>query len=469
MSKHQKKPLRADDSSTGRPRRQLSLFDSISIIVGIIIGAGIYRTTPLIAAMAGSPTWLLLVWLIGGVLALIGAVCYAELATRFPQHGGDYNFLVKAYGQQVGFVFAWAEYWIIRPGNIGMMSFVFADYGYAILRLAFDLPEQQNEIRLALAATPIILLTGVNLLGVRTGKWTQNALAVVKVVGLLLIFAAGIWVAVGGEAKLDFSAKWEPPKIDGLHLAMVLALFTYGGWNEISYVAAEVRDPRRNLVRSLVGGVIGVTIVYLLVTIAFMLLLDFNELTASSAVASDALTPYWGAGAGVLVSVLICLSCLGAINGLIFAGSRVYYAVGQEVTALSWLGAWGKRFDAPLTAVSFQGIVAVVMVIAFGWNADGFERLLYFTTPLFWLFIFMVGVALFILRHKQTQDAVTKDVFLVPFFPWLPILFCLSSASLLISSLEFALQQQMDEAFWAFGWIGVGVILSYFVTSKRTR
>ena len=218
---------------------------------------------------------------LGGAITLIGAFCYAELATAYPREGGDYVFLTRGLGRRTGFLFAWSEFWIVRPGNIGAMAYVFARYASELLPLRGD-----SADLLIYALGSVALLTVINVLGVQTGKWTQNVLTTIKVAGLLAVFAVGMWL---------FAGQTPPPKPatptwdGGFRLAMILVLFTYGGWNEMSYVAAEVRDPNRNILRALLLGTMAVTGVYLLVNIAFIGALGFQGVRDSKALASDVL------------------------------------------------------------------------------------------------------------------------------------------------------------------------------------
>ncbi|RKX39879.1 MAG: amino acid permease, partial [Verrucomicrobia bacterium] len=258
------------------PVKALSLFDSTCIIVGIIIGAGIYETTPVVAACMGGWIGVMAVWLAGGLLALCGALCYAELATTYPHQGGDYVYLGRAYGPWAGFLFGWSQLAIIRPGDIALMAFVFARYA-ATLYAPFP------NIGTFYAALVVVVLTLVNMMGVRESKWTQNALTVVKVAGLLFVIVAGL-LAPGGQGLPragGFSG-------DGLKLAMILVLFTYGGWNEMAYVAAEIKQPQKNIRRALVFGTVAVGALYLLVNGAFLHALGYDGLAASEAVAVDA-------------------------------------------------------------------------------------------------------------------------------------------------------------------------------------
>ena len=234
------------------PSAQLSLFDSMCIIAGIVIGAGIYETTPMIAGQANSVGMLVAIWVTGGLISLAGAMCYAELTTAYPRDGGDDVYITRAFGSHAGLLFAWMENWIVRPGNLGMMAFVFARFAndlYPIgslppLKTLAQMAGSPNALGFLLYASgSIIVLSALNILGVRAGKWTQNILTIIKVVGLGVIYVVGMFVAEHPTGPAAVAA----PATSDFRLGLILVLFTYGGWNDLSYVAAEVRDPNRNL------------------------------------------------------------------------------------------------------------------------------------------------------------------------------------------------------------------------------
>ena len=262
----------------GAPQKELSLFDSTCIIVGIIIGAGIYETAPLVAKCLGSGMGVMLIWLAGGVLALIGALCYAELATTYPREGGDYIYLTRAYGRWPGYMFGWAQLAVVRPGDIALMAFIFARY-------AQTLYAPFTDSGLSYAAAVIVVLTVINILGVKAGKWTQNFLTVAKFLGLVAISVVGFTAPSPpqtGTLPAVESFTWE-----GLQLAFILVLFTFGGWNEMAYVAAEIKRPQQNIVRALVTGTVAVTALYVLVNGAFLSALGLAGMSNSQAVAVE--------------------------------------------------------------------------------------------------------------------------------------------------------------------------------------
>ena len=391
----------------GGPQRELTLLDSTSLIVGIIIGAGIYQMAPDLAKGAGSAWGVLGFWALGGLLSLCGALCYAELATAYPQAGGDYVYLSRAYGSWAGFLFGWAQLTIVRPGDIAVMAFAFATYAHAIWDPLQGTAFPHGQQAYALLAT--VTLTCVNVLGVRAGKWTQNLLTGVKALGLIVIVAAAFLMKPKPVAVV-------PVESIPLSLALIFVLFTYGGWNEMAYVAAEVKDPRRNIVRALALGTAAVTLLYLLVNGAFLHTLGYANLTASKAVAADAVAPAMPHIGGIFISALICVSALGAVNGLIFTGARISYAVGADHRLLRVLGRWHPSWGTPAVALVVQGTIAASLIVALG----TFVNAILYTAAIVYAFYLASTLAVVVLRWKE---AVVERPYRVWGYPWTPLLF----------------------------------------------
>ncbi len=442
------------------PRRELTLFDSTCIIVGIIIAAGIYCSSPLVAGFAPSTAWLIGFWLLGGVFSLLGALCYTELATTYPEAGGDYVYLTRAFGQSVGFLFAWCQLWIVRPGSIGAMAFVFADYANRIWPQTEATSGVQVYVLLAYAAGSIVVLTAINMLGVPEGKWTQNLLTTAKVLGLAAIVVVGFAFSSHpshASPALPPSAPSYPSLAD-FGMAMIFVLFTYGGWNEMAYVSAEVKEPRKNILRALLIGTVAVTAIYVLINLAFVHALGFDGFQNSGAVAADVLSLGVGPLAGRAVSVLICISALGAINGQIFTGARIYYAMGRDHRLYAWLGRWNARRGTPICSLLIQGAITLALVVWFGMSQNGFGSMVNFTVPGFWFFLMLVGLSVFVLRQR---DPTIERPFRVPGYPITPILFCLSSGFMVYSSVAYAIQNRSLEAIWAIAILLVGVAVCF--------
>ncbi|MGA2622002.1 MAG: amino acid permease [Thermoguttaceae bacterium] len=438
------------------PRRQLTLLDSTSIIVGIIIGSSIYKSTPAIAGAVPSPAWLVGVWLAGGLLTLVGALCYAELANAFPKEGGDYVYLTQAFGRKLGFLFAWAQFWIVRPGSVGGLAYVFAAYANELWPLGAG-----YWPLVVYAVGAIIVLSGVNLLGVREGKWTQNLLTIVKYLGLAAVVVVGFCVGAPPPATAVPVAP-QAVNLDGLKFAMIMIFYAYSGWNEMAYVGSEVRDPHKNILRALVLGTLAAAVLYVLLNLAFLHALGFEGLRHSKAVAAEVLTLGLGDWASRLISVLICISALGAINGMIFTGARIYYAMGTEHRLYAWLGQWSSHRDTPLRSLVIQGLVTAALAIAFG--EKGFEDLVVFTAPAFWIFLFLVGLALFVLRRRHPDR---PRPYRVPWYPLLPIVFCLSSLFMAYSSLDYAISTQTRGLLVSTAIIALGLLLSFFDPPRK--
>lgn len=434
------------------PSRELTLFDSTCIIVGIIIGSGIYRTSPAVAGLAPNVTWLIGLWLLGGLLSLIGAVCYAELATAYPKEGGDYIYLTRAFGRPVGFLFAWCQLWIVRPGSIGAMAFLFADYANQIW------PQAEGPtaayVLVAYAAGSIVALTAVNIFGVREGKWTQNTLTTAKVLGLATIVAVG-FTHPAPPMLPPTTAPASGLSLADFGMAMVFVLFAYGGWNEMAFVSAEVKNPTKNILRALVIGTLAVTAIYVLANLAFLFALGLDG-TRHATVATDVLRLGLGRWAGQAISALICISALGAINGQIFTGSRIYYAMGNDHRLYAWLGRWNARRGTPVCSLLIQGAITLALSVWFGLSRDGFESMVKFTTPGFWFFLAMVGVSLFVLRRR---DSATERPYRVPGYPLTPAIFCLSCAFMAYSSVAYAIENRSWEAVWSIAILLLGVVM----------
>jgi amino acid transporter len=431
-----------------RPTKQLGLLDAICIMVGVVVGAGIYESPALVAANVPGPLALLLVWVLGGALALVGALCYAELAAAYPRSGGDYVYLTRAFGPATGFLFGWAELLVIRTGSIAAMAFVFADYMARLAPLGPAAP-------LAYAAALVALLSLVNALGVREGTWTQNLLTASKVAGLAAIALVGLLAPLAGSPR---PALGHGP--GSLALAMIFVLWTYGGWNETAYVAAEVKRPQVNVPRSLLLGTGLVTAVYVAINAVFLYTLGFDGLRSSPAVAADVLAGPLGASGERLMAVTVVLAAMGAVNGQIFTGARISQAVGGDHRVLARLAGSSPRRGTPVAALAAQGLITVALIATFGSRA-GFEALVKYTAAVFWGFFLLTGIALFVLRWR---DPGRPRPYAVVGYPVTPLLFCASSAYMLYGSVTHA----PVESLW-----GGAIVLSglpiYWLSSRNAR
>jgi amino acid transporter len=409
------------------PQPTLSVVDTVALIVGIVIGAGIFKTPSLVAANTGSDAAFLLTWLAGGAMALIGALCYAELATAYPHAGGDYHYLTRAFGRNVAFLFAWARMMVIQTGSIATVAFVFGDYVAELAPLGKHAPS-------VYAALAVVLTTALNVAGVQQGKWTQNALTAAKVVGLLSVVVAGLVFATAPPQQAGSDAPPLPPQSPLLGLAMIFVLYAYGGWNEAAYVSAELRDVRRNMTRALLWGIGIITAIYLLVNLAYLKGLGLTGMSQSPAVAADLMRRVVGAGGAKFVSLLVAIAALGGVNATVFTGARTNYALGRDFALFGFLGRWHERAHTPTRALLTQGVIALALVLLGAFTRKGFSTMVDYITPVFWFFFLLAGLSLFVLRTKEPEVA---RPFRVPLYPLVPLLFCMTCVYMLQSSLAY--------------------------------
>jgi APA family basic amino acid/polyamine antiporter len=419
------------------PRPMLSVLDAVALIVGVVVGAGIFKTPALVAAHAGGTGLFLLAWIVGGVISLIGALCYAELATAYPHTGGDYHYLRRAFGQDMAFLFAWARMMVLQTGSIAMLGFVFGDYVVQLL------PIGQGGAALY-AALAIALVTMLNLLGVKQGKSAQKVLTAAKVLGVLSIVVAGLLVA--SPAAPDPVAH-EPPRV-AFGLAMIFVLLTYGGWNEAAYMSAEVRGARRNMLWSLLWAISLIATIFILANLAYLKGLGLTAMSESDVVAADVMRRVAGQGGATFVSALIAIAALGSMNATTFTGARSMYALGQDYRPLSFLGRWRGGRNTPANALLMQGSIALLLVLLGAWARDGFVTMVEYTAPVFWFFFLLVGLSLFVLR---TQEPERPRPFRVPLYPVTPLIFCVTCVYMLHSSLAYTGPGAV---------VGVGVLLA---------
>ena len=436
------------------PRPSLSLGDAVAMIVGLIVGAGIFGTPSIVAGAVESEALLVTVWVAGGVFSVIGALCYAELATAFPSAGGEYHFLQKAFGRPLAFLYGWARMTVIVAGSIAVFAFLFGDYMSRILNLGAN----SSAIWAALVVGG---LTIVNYAGIREAKITQNLFTVLEVGGLVLIVVTGLILAPAPQAAVAAAPGAGQPWYMGAGIgsAMVFVLFTYGGWNDAAYISAEVRDLEKNMVRALLISIGLVTVLYVLVNVAYLKGLGYGAMAHSDAVAADLLKNVLGSSGEKLISFMIAVAAFTSVNGSIIVGARSNYALGRDWSVFEYLGRWDEASGSPRNAVLVQGVIALALV-AFGAEYNtGFKGLVEYSLPVFWGFFMLVGVALFVLRAKEPN---APRPFRVPGYPVVPAIFVLMCAYLLYSSLAY----HRTHALIGLGVLAVGAVVMLFAHIK---
>jgi APA family basic amino acid/polyamine antiporter len=499
-------------SARGPAHGQLGLWDTVSIIIGIVIGSSIFTTAPTIFEGVAGPWEGLGLWLFCGVLSFVGALCYAELATTYPRYGGDYVYLTRGFDRPIGFLFGWAQLAVVLSASTGAMAFIVGDYGTALIgvnanqeRTALEAAEKlynelkskhekeleaakldpkvkvdgqrwetllaeakaqkapaetalrtrQNEVALVAAQMGIgavLVITALNFFGVVLGKWMQNGLVITKLVGLALIVIAALW----SPAEAPFEVKNATRGGGGFSVSMILILYAFGGWNDAAFVAADLRD-RRNIPKALLLGTVGITAIYLLVNFAYILGLGFETARfAYPNIAAHVLNKAFGATGAVIISLIVMTSALGAMNGLIYTGSRVYLSLGAEHRVFGLLGHWNATLKAPIWSLIAQALVTVAMILSVGTQAGrdsidsglmalgisrtgpngqpipaipwgdyfgGFNTLFAGGAPVFWIFFLLTGFSMFALRARD-PTIVRPFMLRAPWYPVLPLIFC---------------------------------------------
>lgn len=404
------------------PKAGLSVFDAASIAIGVVVGIGIFRAPSVVATHANSEAGFLLFWILGGALSLIGALVYAELGSSHPDMGGEYHFLTKAYGKKVGFFFGWGRLSVIQTGAIATVAFVLGDYMSQLLPLGNFGP----PLYAALAVTALTIL---NLRGIKPSRWFQNTFTLFT---LLLIFSL---VAFGLLSPITSTIATESagPSAPSLGAAMIFVLLTFGGWNEAVYLSAEVTHVQKNLVRSLIIGISVVIVAYLLLNLAYLKVLGLEGIRGSDAVAADMLGAIVGERGSLVISLVIAVASLSTLNATIFTGSRSNTAFGRDFHAFRWLGHWQTSSGMPGNSLLAQGLVALALIAVGAVTREGFVTMVEYTAPAFWFFFLLSAMSIFILRRKNKK----APAFKAPFYPFLPIIFCLSCAYMLYASLVY--------------------------------
>jgi len=410
------------------PQRLLSPLGAVAIIVGIVIGAGIFKTPSIVADVTGDVGWALTLWVGGALISLAGALCYAELATLYPHAGGDYHFLTKAYGKNISFLYGWAKAMVINTGSIALLAFVFGDYMTKVIPLG-------SYSVIYWAVVIIVALTIVNLIGIQASAHIQTALTVLEVAGLIAIIIAGFGLFTTPLPPVInpplFSSA---PQLGMLGLGMVFVLLTFGGWNESAYISAELKGTPQTIVRVIVLSILIISIIYLLVNMALINGLGLNQLANSKAASADLLGLAFGPLGEKLLGLFVAIAALTSINATMIVGARTNFAMGEDWHGLRKMAHWEPARGSPNFAYLVQGFISLALVGFGALQSDGFEAMVEFTAPVFWSFLFLVGISLFILRAKDHQTR----IFSVPLYPITPLIFCIACAYLAYSSFSYA-------------------------------
>lgn len=417
-------PAGGGDGSAPAPA--IGVLDTLALVLGIVVGAGIFRSPSAVAAALPSSGAVIAAWALGGVVSLAGAMCYAELAAMRPSAGGDYHFIGRALGRVPAFLFAWARLTVIPTGSLALLGFAFGDYACDALGLA-------PPMSALFAGGMIVALTALNLAGLDPARGTQNVLTAVVVAGLALVIVLGLALPAPAAAE-PLPARNGAGAPAGLGLAMVFVLLAYGGWNEAAYVSAELRGGRRAIARALVLSIAIVTTLYVLANVAYLRGLGLSGVVHSDAVAADLLSAHLGRAGPALIAAVVAVAAITSANATLLMGSRLGFAFGRDVPLFAPLGRWSTR-GVPAAALLAEAAMGLVLVAFGAASRKGFETMVAYTAPVFWLFFFLAGASLLVLRRKEPD---VPRPFKVPLYPLTPLVFCGACLYLLWSSVRYA-------------------------------
>jgi amino acid transporter len=410
------------------PRAFLSVRDGVALMVGMVVGVGIFRAPSLVALKLDDPLLILGLWAAGAVLVIFGALCYAELASVYPDAGGEYHFLARAFGPFTAFLFAWGRLAVVQTGSIAAVAFVFGDYAQRLLSLGPYGPSLY-------AVLAVAGLSALNIAGARPSSRAQNGLAAVLIAAVLT--AAVLGFALDPASAVPVPGPASPGSngiLAGIGFAMIFVMLSYGGWNEAAYLSAELMDVTRAMVRVVVIATGIVAVLYLGLNAAYLHVLGPAAMAASKAVGADYMQALLGAPGVAVLSLIVIVGAVSTMNATIFTGARSAYAMGRDIGIFARLGRWNARAQGPVNAHLAQALIALALVALGTATRQGFATMVEYTAPVFWFFLMLTGVALFVLRRKEPGPV---GSFRVPLYPLIPAVFCASSAFMLHASVAY--------------------------------
>jgi APA family basic amino acid/polyamine antiporter len=433
-------------------KQRLTLFDMTMIAIGSTIGSGIFLTPSIIAKALPSPKWIILVWIVGGLLSLSGALTFSELGAMMPRAGGVYVYLSKAYGGLIGFLYGWAYFLVVNTGGIAALAVAFSTY------FAYFVPLSPVGIK-TFAICGILFVTVINVLGVKYGAIFSDLFTVLKLLGIAGVIIVGIgW---GSVKATDFSAPLPhlPHGLgSALALAMVGVLWSTGGWQHATFAAGEAKDAKRTLPVSMIFGTIAVTAIYFLTNIAYMFLLSPSRIAASERVAADAVQVVLGSFGGTIISLAIFISAFGTTGIYALTAPRIYYAMASDGLFFRKVAEVHPKCHTPAFAIIFQSIWAIVLILFWG----TFENLISYVVFTDWIFFALTAASIFIFR-RRFPDA--ERPYRTLGYPLTPLFFIAISAWFVLNTLV----EKPAQAWAGIGFLLVGVPVFYFWKNKSKR
>ena len=440
----------ATDRKHDRLPRRLGVFSAIAVLVGSTIGSGIFRVPSTVAEDVGTLGAIALIWIIGALVALFGALTLAELAAIFPRSGGIYVFLREAYGPVPAFLFGWTELLVIRPSALGAIAMIFAAYA----RQLFGLSEAADRY---LAASAIILLALTNVRSLVWGAVLNNVATAGKIAALAGIAVLAFIFGDPSTGALAGPLSFEPLSWGGFGVALIAVLWAYDGWADLTFIAGEVKDPERTMPRALLAGTGIVVLLYLAINLAYLYVLPISEMAASTLVASDAATKIFGAIGASIISGAVMLSAFGALNGSTITGPRILYAMAEDRLFFKPVAWVHPLWQTPAVAILIcAGLgVAYVTVRSFEQLADSFIIGI-------WPFYALAVGAVFVLRRREPDR---PRPYRTVGYPVVPVVFLVASILMLGNSVI----EEPRSTLFNFGIILAGIPVYYFWTRSRRK
>ncbi|MGA3243518.1 MAG: amino acid permease [Bacteroidota bacterium] len=431
-------------------RRELSLFDMTMIAIGSSIGSGIFLTPALIAKALPSPIWILGIWILGGITTMCGALTYAELGGMMPRAGGVYVFLSEAYGGLVGFLYGWAYFLVVNTGALAALALAFSTY------LGFFFPFAGEHTTLV-GIIGILLVTAINVLGVKAGGVFSDLFTVLKITGIAVLIVVGLgW---GSSSTTDFSIPLGhlPHGLSSaLTLAFVSILWSFGGWQHATFTAAEAKDPKRTVPMSLILGALAVTVIYVLTNVAYMFLMPPSQMANSPHIASDAISLVLGPIGGSLIAITIFISTFGTAGIYTLTAPRIYYAMANDGLFFKKVAEVHPRFRTPMFSIVLQSFWAIVLILFWG----TFESLISYVVFTDWIFFALAAFSIFLFRRRKPE---AERPYKTLGYPFTPIVFVAISTLFVV----YTLFEKPAESLAGLGFLAVGVPVFMFWKKKN--
>ncbi len=420
--------------------RNLNLFDSSMIMVGIVLGSGIFLTTGIMVKALPSATLIILAWIIGGLITLAGAMTYAELGALYPEAGGQYAYLREAYGPLVGFLFGWMMLLIYMTGAIAGLAVAFAEYtgyffpglslGKIIFATNFDFFNLNFQVSISagqlVGISLIIFISTINALGTGLGKIVQNISTILKIGLIAGIIIFGFLFGKGNpiDFSLNPSLVSTTNLMSGFVLALIAVFWAFDGWNSINFVGGEIKNPGKNLPLTLIWSTLIISVIYVLINYLYLYALPLNEISGVVRIAEKATSSLFGGTTGAVISAIVLVSIFGSLNGSIITGPRVYYAMAQDGLFFRKAGRIHPKFKTPAFSIFIQGLLACILTLT-----GTFEQLLTFVMFISIVFWIAAATAVFTLRKKYPDK---PRPYRVCGYPYIPVIFITTSIGILI-------------------------------------